>query len=154
MNVEPLHFARMQSSDLDEVASLEASVFPENSAWSRQSFENSLADGYDAWVLRNTAGLLIGYSVCMKVLDETQLLTIAVDKMQQGKGYGKQLMGDLIARAKRLGAVSLFLEVRPSNLSARHVYQKMGFEQVGLRKQYYRTDTAEREDALVLRLSL
>ena len=72
----------------------------------------------------------------------------------QGRGLATQLLHRLIDHARSTGAEWLWLEVRPSNARARRLYAHLGFEQVGVRKGYYPDGRGQREDALVLRLSL
>lgn len=138
-------FFPMNTSDLDAVAALEASlqVFP----WSRGNFADSIEAGYSVWVLRQ-GGELIGFSVVMSVLDEAHLLNIGVAKVFHGQGYGARLLRQAMESARLGGASKLFLEVRPSNQQAVALYRHFGFRQIGTRKGYYPAENG-REDALI-----
>lgn len=142
----------MTAADVDEVHALECSVFPH--PWSRANFADSLAAGYDAWLLRDPAGRLAGYFVLMYALDEAHLLDVAVAGERQGAGLGRYLLETLCARAREMGATSVLLEVRPSNERALAVYERFGFTGIGRRKGYYPAHEGKREDAIVMRHAL
>lgn len=140
----------MADSDLDAVAALEASLqaFP----WTRGNFADSLHAGYSAWVAR-LGGELIGFSVVMRVLDEAHLLNIGVAEKYQGQGYGARLLRNAMSAARMAGTHRMFLEVRPSNARAVELYRHFGFQQLGVRREYYPAAVG-REDALVFEKEL
>ena len=142
----------MLPADVDEVHALECSVFPH--PWSRANFADSLAAGYDAWLLRDPLGKLAGYFVLMYALDEAHLLDVAVAGERHGTGLGRYLLETLCARARDMGAESVLLEVRPTNERALAVYQRFGFAEIGRRKGYYPAHEGKREDAIVMRHAL
>jgi ribosomal-protein-alanine N-acetyltransferase len=147
-----LDYAPMQAGDVDEVHALEQSVFPH--PWSRANFADSLASGYDAWVLRDADGVLIGYYLLMFAVDEAHLLDVAVAAQRQGQGLGRYLLDKIMARARGMGMESVLLEVRPSNERAVRVYKNYGFGEIGRRKGYYPAHGGQREDAIVMRFVL
>lgn len=143
----------MVADDVDEVHALECSVFPH--PWSRANFVDSLASGYDAWVLREEGGgQLAGYFLLMYALDEAHLLDVAVASARQGAGVGRLLLDRIAARARAMGMESILLEVRPSNVRALQVYQRHGYAEIGRRKGYYPAHEGRREDAIVMRYVL
>lgn len=142
----------MLPADVDEVHALECSVFPH--PWSRANFADSLAAGYDAWLLRDPLGKLAGYFVLMYALDEAHLLDVAVAGERHGTGLGRYLLETLCARARGMGATSVLLEVRPTNARALAVYERFGFAEIGRRKGYYPAHEGKREDAIVMRHAL
>jgi ribosomal-protein-alanine N-acetyltransferase len=143
----------MVADDVDEVHALECSVFPH--PWSRANFVDSLASGYDAWVLREEGGgQLAGYFLLMYALDEAHLLDVAVAGARQGAGVGRLLLDRIAARARAMGMESILLEVRPSNERALQVYQRHGYAEIGRRKGYYPAHEGRREDAIVMRYVL
>ena len=145
-----LDFIPMSEQDLDWVVAQEARLHP--FPWSRENFLDSLAAGYGGWVMLD-AGQPAGYAIVLGVLDEAHLLNISVAQDAQGCGRGSMLLEHLFTRARDNGASQFFLEVRPSNLPARALYQKAGFVEIGRRRGYY--PAAEgREDALVMRAAL
>jgi ribosomal-protein-alanine N-acetyltransferase len=148
-----LELRPMVADDIDEVHALEQSVFPH--PWSRGNFVDSLASGYDAWVLREPhEGPLAGYFLVMYAVDEAHLLDVAVSGERQGRGLGRYLLDRIAARARAKGMSSILLEVRPSNGRALQVYERYGYTQIGRRKGYYPAHEGQREDAIVMRFAL
>lgn len=147
-----LDYAPMRIQDVDDVLAVEQSVFPH--PWSRVNFTDSLATGYDAWVLRDDAGKLAGYFLLMGAVDEAHLLDVAVAPAFQGCGLGRFLLDKVAARARGMGMASVLLEVRPSNGRALDVYRRYGYVEIGRRRAYYPAHLGQREDAIVMRFSL
>ncbi|MEB0133891.1 ribosomal protein S18-alanine N-acetyltransferase [Actimicrobium sp. CCC2.4] len=144
-----LQFRSMTEQDLDEVVAIEDVVYPH--PWSRGNFSDSIRSGYQARVLRDGQGVLLGYFLLMLSVDEAHLLNISVRIDLHGRGLGRLLLAEIITLAKQLGMLSVLLEVRPSNHRALVVYERYGFVRIGLRKNYYPADTGAREDAIVMR---
>lgn len=143
----------MVVGDVDDVHALERSVFPH--PWSRGNFMDSLASGYDAWVLREPDdGALAGYFLLMYAVDEAHLLDVAVSGERHGTGLGRYLLDRISARARAMNMTSILLEVRPSNGRALQVYERYGYAQIGRRKGYYPAHEGLREDAIVMRYVL
>jgi ribosomal-protein-alanine N-acetyltransferase len=140
----------MRDADLEEVAQIEARnyEFP----WTRGNFGDSLDAGNSAWVVRN-GGKMLGYAVLLRVLDEAHLLNITIDHRWRGAGRGRALLAEVCGLARNGGARQLFLEVRPSNLVAKMLYQSVGFRDLGRRRGYYPARSG-REDAIVMVLEL
>jgi len=147
-----LNYEPMQQGDIEDVLALEQAVYPH--PWSRANFLDSLASGYQAWLLRDQAGELLGYFLLMAIVDEAHLLNVAVSARQQGQGLGRFLLNQAVACARGLGMESVLLEVRPSNTRALEIYERYGFVRIGLRKAYYPAANQQREDAIVMRFSL
>jgi [ribosomal protein S18]-alanine N-acetyltransferase len=152
-----LELRPMVVGDVDEVHALECSVFPH--PWSHANFMDSLASGYDAWVLREPAlaaasGALAGYFLLMYALDEAHLLDVAVAAPLHGRGVGRFLLDRIAARARAERMASILLEVRPSNARALRVYQRYGYAEIGRRRGYYPAHEGRREDAIVMRYVL
>ncbi len=141
-----LRFSCATADDIDQVAQLDASAF--EFAWSRNDFESSLKAGHSFLLLKEEESLL-GMAVYMQIFEQSELLTIAVAPDQQGKGYGKLILNEVMARLAAHGAESLFLEVRESNERARNLYRNAGFQEISRRKGYYPTRDG-REDAIVM----
>jgi len=147
-----LQFARMQVSDLPDVLAIENDVYPH--PWSRGNFLDSLYSGYEAWTLRDPAGMLAGYFLVMIAVDEAHLLNISVRRDLHGKGVGRMQLDKVATLSRDKGMASILLEVRPSNQRALAVYRQYGFEQIGVRKGYYPAADNTREDAIVMRFAL
>jgi len=82
------------------------------------------------------------------------LLNLTVTPAQQRRGHSRTLLDALVGRCRDQGLATLWLEVRASNVRARHVYARRGFAEVGLRRGYYPAGKAQREDAIVMSLPL
>lgn len=139
-------FRAMTPADLEAVADLTRRADP--FGWTLRNFSDAHASGNTLTVL-TVDGVTTGIAAVMHVLDESELLEIAVQPAMQGRGYGKALLAQAIALARRNGAVRMFLEVRESNARARKMYTSFGFEETGRRKNYYPTENG-REDAILM----
>lgn len=140
----------MTPADLEAVADLTRRADP--FGWTLRNFSDAHASGNTLTVL-TVDGVTSGIAAVMHVLDESELLEIAVQPAMQGRGYGKALLAQAIALARRNGAVRMFLEVRESNARARKMYTSFGFEETGRRKNYYPTENG-REDAVLMTAQL
>ena len=141
-----LIFRAMTPADLEDAAALTHRADP--FGWTLRNFSDAHASGNTLTVL-TVDGVTSGIAAVMHVLDESELLEIAVQPAMQGRGYGKALLAQAIALARRNGAVRMFLEVRESNARARKMYTSFGFEETGRRKNYYPTENG-REDAILM----
>lgn len=120
--------------------------------WSDGIFRDCLKAGYLCQrVLLDDE--LIGYGIMQTAADEAHILNLCIDKPYQRQGFARLLLEHLVEQARGRRAHTVFLEVRPSNPRAISLYQQSGFNEVGMRKDYY--DAANgREDALVMARSL
>lgn len=142
--------APMREQDLEEVMAIEDVIYTH--PWTRGNFADSLRAGYECRVLRLGAQLL-GYFVLMVAAGEAHLLNLSIAAEHQRTGHGTMLLNEAADLARKLGARSLFLEVRPSNRAAQGLYTRFGFRKIAVRRGYYPAHTG-REDALVLTLPL
>ena len=149
--------ARLELLSLQQPGQLDALMAVEQRAyshpWSRGNFTDSLASGYQIELLLG-GEQVIGYFVAMPGVGEAHLLNITVAPEFQQQGWSVVLLDALALWARGRGAQWLWLEVRVSNLRARQVYEKYGFQRVGERKRYYPSASAEREDAIVMSYAL
>ena len=148
--IPQIHYRRMRAADLAEVARLEKSLY--EFPWSLGNFRDSVTAGYECWVVAHGESV-IGYSVLTVALDEAHLLNFAVASEWQNQGIGRAFLGHMIQVAREAGAQIIYLEVRPSNEVARHLYRRLGFQQIAIRPEYYPAARG-REDALFLGLTL
>ncbi len=129
-----------------QVAELEALCFA--APWSQRSVASELNNPLSLWLVALEGERLAGYVGSQTVLDETDMMNIAVHPDFRRRGLAQELITALIAALRERGSRCLTLEVRTSNAPAKGLYEKMGFQQVGLRKNYYRNP---REDGCILR---
>lgn len=140
----------MQPVNLTVIAAIEHEIY--EFPWTPGNFRDSINAGYACWEYRDGA-TLIGYAVMMMAVDEAHLLNLTIAAPFQRRGHGTRLLEGLFDSARRAGASTMLLEVRPSNSGGRALYARMGFEQVGARRGYYPA-VHGREDALILRHTL
>lgn len=150
---QPLvRFEPLSALWLDTLLPIEAQAY--SNPWSRGNFQDAMLAGYEAQLLVGEDHGLIGYFVAMTVLDEVHLLNITVSPQHQRQGWAHVLLDALSLWARRRSAQWIWLEVRQSNLRARAIYVKHGFQEVGLRKNYYPTPEGPRENAVLMSLKL
>jgi len=147
-----LEFAPMNIRDVEEVVRIENDAYP--FPWTRGNFLDSLANRYQAWVLREADERLAGYFLLMSAVDDVHLLNITVRPDLHGQGIGRYLLNKVCELAESAGIYRVLLEVRPSNQHALAVYRHAGFQMIGIRKKYYPAAGSSREDAIVMRLTL
>lgn len=139
----------VELKDLDKLQKLEESSF--SKPWSRETLEELLESDRARVLGFFEEEELLGYSCLEWVLDEGSLTNIAVAPEHRRKGFASILMEKTIEFAKEKDMAFIFLEVRVSNESAVNLYRKYGFEDAGVRKNYY---SAPVEDALLMTLNL
>ena len=141
----------MTEVHLDAVTELEKVCFPED-PWSRRIFQEALANENTTSLLAlGPDGSVLGYLLFTAVLDEGGVDNIAVAPEARRQGIASALLEEFHRRGRARGLANLFLEVRPSNESARALYEKLGYREAGRRKNYY---LAPKEDAVIMKLEL
>ena len=145
-----LNFRPMQEEDLHSVMETEVSAY--EFPWSTAIFQDCLRIGYCSWVLELERDI-IGYGVMSIAVGECHILNLCVHPGFQGLGYGQMILEHLLDVARKHKVEMAFLEVRPSNAVARHLYHVNGFDEVGMRRNYYPADMG-REDAVIMACNL
>lgn len=141
---------KMKTTDLAGVLALEQKLY--KYPWTQGILDDCMVIGYDCWVCEDK-DKIFGYGILSIAIDEARIMNLCVDNAVQGQGWGHKLLTLMIETARVKMAATLFLEVRPSNKAALALYEKNGFSEVGVRKDYY-PKGAGREDAVMLALSL
>ncbi|MBU9713542.1 ribosomal protein S18-alanine N-acetyltransferase [Evansella tamaricis] len=143
---EEIRIRLMELDDLDQVMKVEESCFP--TPWSRGAFVNELTTNQFAYYLvAEIEDQIIGYCGVWIIIDEAHITNIAVYSPYRRKGIGDKLLYGIMEMAQTLGAKKITLEVRVSNETAKKLYRKHGFENGGIRKNYY---TDNQEDAQIM----
>jgi len=127
------------------MAELHAASFTMPRPWSEAEFADLLASPL-VFAHDEPGGFVLGRVVA----GEAELLTIAVEQAQRGRGIGRKLVQEFLAQSCLRGAESTFLEVAEGNLAARALYAACGFQPAGRRKGYYHGPNGQTEDALIL----
>ena len=140
---------RMTENDIDGVYKVETNSFA--IPWSRKAFADELSNRIALYFVAESDGQIAGYAGMWEVADEGDITNIAVLPEYRGKGIGKMLLNELFSEAKQRKMSLITLEVRESNHVARHLYKSCGFENVGIRKNYYADN---RENAVIMTASL
>ena len=137
---------KMLQFNVPQIAELEKLCF--NDPWSENSIASELDNRLSCWLVAIADDKIVGYVGSQTVLGETDMMNIAIHPDYRNQGIATELISALIEALNERGSHSLMLEVRASNEPAKSLYLKMGFDVVGVRKNYYRNP---REDALILR---
>jgi len=133
-------------ADVEAVYRLNREIFSEY--WSRASLFSALESGYDV-LLCEADGMPVAYLLSLTVLDEIQIMQVAVAAASRRQGLARRMTECLMDAATEINTITL--EVRQSNLAAQQLYAGLGFEAVGCRKKYYAPDIAgHREDAILM----
>lgn len=137
---------RMQLGDLPDVLRNERRGYTH--PWTEGIFKDCLGNDQECWLLIYS-DTIVGHGILSVAAGESHLLNVCVHPDFQGHGFGRILVEHLLKRARAEKASTIFLEVRPSNVAACKLYDKLGFNEVGIRENYYPSFIG-REDALVL----
>ncbi|EPG4961066.1 TPA: ribosomal protein S18-alanine N-acetyltransferase [Citrobacter amalonaticus] len=140
----------LSQSDLPAAFQIEkrAHAFP----WSEHTFASNQGERYLNYQL-TVEGRMAAFAITQVVLDEATLFNIAVDPDFQRRGIGKALLEHLIDELEKRGVLTLWLEVRSSNVAAIALYESLGFNEVTIRRNYYPTADG-REDAIIMALPI
>jgi ribosomal-protein-alanine N-acetyltransferase len=141
-----MRILNMTAEHVVQVAALEAICFAD--PWSEKSVASELTNPLSLWLVAMDRDRLAGYVGSQSVLGESDMMNVAVHPDYRRQGIAEALCNALVDALKEKGNHCLTLEVRASNDPAKALYEKLGFIQVGLRKNYYRNP---KEDACILR---
>ena len=140
----------MLPTDLKAVSHVERTAY--EFPWSHGIFRDCLLAGYYSQVL-DVGNTVSGYSIMSIAASEAHMLNLCVHPSLHRLGYGRRLLNAMLCRAEENEVRKIFLEVRPTNEAALRLYRSAGFEQIGIRPEYYQASYG-REDAVVLALAL
>lgn len=152
--VSRINLRPMTLADLDQVEAIDRASF--STPWPRDAFLYELKRNRSSicwvaeWINPDGVSVLVGSIVIWLVLDEAHIGTLAVKPGYRLRGISQYLLTGALLECIRRGSKQAMLEVRAGNEAAQQLYQKFGFEQVGLRRDYYK-DT--HEDAVLMTLA-
>ena len=129
-----------------QVAALEKLCFSD--PWSENSVASELNNPLSLWLVALDGETVAGYVGSQTVMDESDMMNLAVHPDYRCQGIGSRLVDELIKELKKKGSQRLTLEVRVSNEPAKRLYDELGFSEIAVRKRYY---SHPKEDALILR---
>ena len=142
----------MLEEDLPVVVEIENISYP--NPWQLSSFKGEIENrpiSNPYVIIYRPLEKIIGYVIYWHIRNEVQISNIAISPEYRQLGVGEGVLKKVLHEMRHKGAEFVFLEVRPSNLAARRLYEKLGFTILGLRKGYYRNPS---EDAIVMGMSL
>ena len=139
-------YTPMNETHVSQIAELEKLCFSD--PWSERSIASELKSQYSYWLVGCEDDRVVGYVGSQSSFDEADMMNLAVHPDFRRCGVAQQLVEGLCETLAQKGVRCLLLEVRASNEPAKALYEKLGFEQVGCRPNYYRNP---KEDALILR---
>jgi len=134
---------KMTQFDLEPVMAIETEAY--DYPWTPGIMSDCLKVGYHCFVYEVDCEIR-GYVIFSTVLDEAHLLNLCIDPHYQNKGYGKAFLTWLMNHVRENGSKTLYLEVRASNRAAIHLYETLGFNELGIRPNYYPAKSGK-EDA-------
>ena len=137
-------FRRMIENDLDKVAAMEKEIF--SMPWSKESFRESLSQNYSYFFVAEEDDIL-GYCGVHNFGGDGEITNVAVDKNARGQGVATKMLHYAMEETKKIGVEAFTLEVRISNTKAIGLYEKLGFENKGIRKNFYENPV---EDAMIM----
>ena len=149
---ESYFLRRMNEDDLSSVMEIENLSYP--TPWNLSSFKGEIENrpiSNPYVIIFRPLEKIIGYVIYWHIRNEVQISNIAISPDYRQMGVGEGVLRKVLVEMRRKGIDFVFLEVRPSNLAARHLYEKLGFTMLGLRRGYYRNPS---EDAIVMGKSL
>jgi ribosomal-protein-alanine N-acetyltransferase len=154
-NLLPIRFRRMVIEDLEKVSELDRMSF--SLSWPKSSFKFEIEQNQTSrcWVAETifseTTPIIVGMIVVWLIIDEIHIATFAVHPDFRNQKIAQRLLAHTLIDAYKSGAKKVFLEVRRGNISARSLYEKFGFIEVGFRPGYY---SDNKEDAVMLNLDV
>ena len=144
-----IEIKNMTQAHVPQIAEIEKLCFSD--PWSEKSVASELENRLSLWLVAMDGDRIAGYVGSQSVLDEADMMNVAVHPDYRRQGIGRDLVLALAEALQKKGIRGLMLEVRQSNAPAIALYKQLGFGQVGLRPNYYRNP---KENALILRKEL
>ena len=136
---------KMTRDDVNAVYELSVACFSE--PWSLDSIKQEVENPVASYFVAEQDGKIVGYSGLWHVLDEGEIINIAVSKQVRRQGIGALLLDKLLEEARQYALTVIRLEVRKSNEAAQSLYERYGFKAIAVRKGYYHKPL---EDAVIM----
>ena len=135
----------MKEADLTQISRIEQEIFSD--PWSNEDFKDSFLSENNCYLIAEHDGVIAGYCGYWGIADEGYIYNVAVREEYRRQQIGYQMLSELIRHAKDRGISALTLEVRQSNEAARRLYERLGFVDAGIRKDFY---AKPKEDAVIM----
>ncbi|MBO5313210.1 MAG: ribosomal protein S18-alanine N-acetyltransferase [Clostridia bacterium] len=147
--MEQLTISRFSEDDFSALAEIEADAF--STPFKEQDFLSLYESEISSVLTARYGDFIVGHLSYTVILDECQIINVAVREEYRGRGIGSRLLENLLTELKGRGVIKVLLEVRESNLSAIGLYKKHGFSPVGISKNHF---SMPRENAILMNLEL
>ncbi|MEH7085120.1 ribosomal protein S18-alanine N-acetyltransferase [Neobacillus drentensis] len=148
--VDSFVFRNMREEDIDQILEVEHASF--TTPWSRDAFYNELHNNrFAVYIVLEENNKILGYCGAWIVIDEAHVTNVAILPEFRGRKLGEAILRKMMSVAREMGAKSMTLEVRVTNHVAQSLYRKLGFQNGGIRKNYY---SDNQEDGLVMWVNL
>ena len=135
----------MTVDDIAQVAEIERQIF--SIPWSEKAFRDSMESDNTIYIVAKENDNVAGYAGMYLSFEEGNITNVAVNPLSRRKGIGEKIVRDILNRAYEKGVRDFFLEVRETNSVAIALYEKIGFKEEGIRKNFY---DKPRENALIM----
>ena len=135
----------MTVDDISQVAEIERQIF--SILWSEKAFRDSMESDNTIYIVAKENNNVAGYAGMYLSFEEGNITNVAVNPLSRRKGIGEKIVRDILNRAYEKGVRDVFLEVRETNSVAIALYEKIGFKEEGIRKNFY---DKPRENALIM----
>ena len=135
-----IQIRRANSKDIKQIDNIESSL--EHRILSYDTLSSTLDNKSYIYMVASVNNIIVGYIVAELLVDHLDLLAIAINKDYRRKNIASTLILELFKTCKSLNVDDIFLEVRCNNMNAIKLYEKVGFEKISSRKNYYK-DTGE-----------
>lgn len=138
---------KMIKEDLSQVCAIENEIFSD--AWTMQGFLDTLENSQAIMLVAasDEDGSVEGYCCLYQAFDEGEIVNVAVHPDKRCRGIGYKMVEELMQQGILEGISHFYLEVRESNVNAQKLYEKLGFEMIGIRKDFYEKP---RENAIIM----
>lgn len=135
----------MCEADLPQVAEIEKQIF--SIPWSKKAFQDSMESENTIYIVAKEQEKVLGYAGMYVSFEEGNITNVAVDINARRRSIGRSLIVDILNKGEEEGVTDVFLEVRETNYAAISLYEKIGFQEAGIRKNFYEKPT---ENAVVM----
>ena len=139
---------KMKKKYIDDVFDIDSKSVP--IPWSKNSIEEEMNNMLAKFIVAKDDEKVIGFAMCWFIMDECHIGNIAILPEYRNQGIATELLNELLKNCKEHGTNYLLLEVRISNVPAQNLYKKLGFEELVVRKHYYKNLDGTYEDAIIM----